>query len=54
MNKKSKRYYRYLCEIAEEMNDSFKYEGVSDRAIVIGFTNSYKIVVIKYISYEQK
>ena len=53
MKKKSKRYYRYLCNVAEEMNDSFKSEGSRDRAIVIGYTNTYQIVVLKFIVYEK-
>ena len=38
-----KQYYRWLCMKAEQMNEEFKSEGSSDRAIIFNF----KIVILK-------
>ena len=44
----NKGYYYYLCEVAEEMNESFRELGSNDRAIVIRDEDSrYRIVILK-------
>lgn len=49
MKKKfSKQYYKMLCEEADELNETFKYEGLSDRAIVVSYSDGYKICILKF------
>lgn len=42
--KKSK--YRYLCEVADFMNEEFKLEGSKNRAVVMRIENKLRIVIL--------
>ena len=46
---KKQNYYRYLCGVAEEMNESFRYEGSNSKAIVKRIDGKLKIVILKEI-----
>lgn len=44
-----KNRYQYLCDVADYMNEEFKYEGSKNKAIVIRDEDSkfkYKIVIL--------
>lgn len=43
-------YYRYLCGIAELMNEDFKAEGSKDRAVVMRIKGKLKVVVLKKVN----
>lgn len=44
----SSKYFYKLCEEADEMNESFKYEGSNDRAIVLLREKGYEINILRY------
>ena len=45
----TRKYYEYLCRVAEDMNDTFKAEGSKDR-MVVRFSlkdKAYKLYIMK-------
>lgn len=49
-----KTYYQELLENAEELNEIFKAEGSTDRAIVIkNEEGRYKIIILKHRRIEE-
>ena len=43
-------YYRYLCGVADYMNEEFKLEGSEDRAVVMRVKGKLKVVVFKKVN----
>lgn len=41
--------YRYLCGVADFMNEEFKCEGSKDRAVVVKVNGVYKLVILKEV-----
>ena len=51
----SKRYYNYLCEKADYINECFKYEGSRDKAVVIYNKDfGFEIVILSYKKSEDR
>ena len=48
---RKRNYYRYLCGVADNMNEEFKYEGSKDRAVVIRDDKKLKIIILKQVEY---
>ena len=51
MSRRGYNYYLYLCGVAEDMNESFKYNGENNKkAVVIRDNNNrLKIIILKSI-----
>lgn len=45
----SSDYLEMLYEVVEEMNDSFKYEGSKDKAVVISTEKGYRIIILRNV-----
>lgn len=46
---RKRNYYRYLCGVADYMNEEFKLEGSKDRAVVMRIDGKLKVVILKEI-----
>lgn len=45
----TKRYYKHLLKEADFLNETFKYEGINDRAIVFLREKGYEINILRVI-----